>query len=561
MRKFLLLIFILSFTYAIACEGSIVMELPAVSEGETVQNGEMVSVRMHLVPGEGNAYVRAYPSTDSSLQESLELSRAVAESLAGEKNSCDVLLEIIDDSDYVQGPSGGAAFSLMEYSLFSGKKIRTDAAITGGVNELGGITPVGGLYEKAVSARAAGKKYFLTPMHGVDEYLLLSNMEGIKIYQVASIEEAAEFFFAGKTPKEKPLNLTVEPLPEIAEYGGENSPEFRRITERMIEREGKAVAGIKDAALREYFGEKILQQRELLEKGYYYSAANEAFLGYVLADSLSRIEEPDVEGKIDEVGLCIEGIEKAPLTYENYGWVMGAEARLKRAEGQLGKYLEITPGTKEEEYYIIYELDYALAWCDAASDMYAIAAETGGTPMEEGILKENAEMLLGISGNYSEIESSENYRYGKEMLGEGKYAGAVYELMYALAFERMDAERNISVEGIAEVNEGERSTLWGRIFKAHSYYLVEAGDLEGAYAVAVFSNGMEELDGEVEKKRKLAVFEFPEEVAGLEEEEVEAGDGTGAQECPECPECPEPVCAAAFILLVLPLFIKNLSSK
>ena len=548
MRKFLLLIFILAFSYAIACEGSVVMDLPAVSEGELVQNGEMVPVRIHLVPGEGNAYLRAYPSTDSSLQESLDISRRVAESLAGEENSCDVLLEIIDDSEYVRGPSGGAAFALMGYSLFTGKKMRTDAAITGGVNELGTVTQVGGLYEKAVSARAAGKKYLLTPMHGVDEYLLLSNVKGITVYQVADIGEAADFFFAGKTPKEKPLNLTVEPLPEIEEYGGEGSPEFRRITEKMIEREGRAVAGIKDSALREYFGEKILQQRELLEKGYYYSAANEAFLGYVLADSLSRIDEPDVEGKIGEIEACVEGIERAPLTYENYGWVMGAEARLKRAEGQLEKYREVPPGTKEEEYYIVYQLDYALAWCDAAADMYGLASETGGEPMDAHLLKENAEMLLEISGNYSEIETSENYVYGKEMYEEGRYAGAVYEFMYALAFEKMDAEANVSVEGLGEINEGGRDTLWGRVFKAHSYYLIEAGDVEGAYAVAVFSRGMEELGAEVERK-KLAVFEFPEEV-----EEIGEETAGGATECPECPECPEPVCAAAFVLLVLPFF-------
>ncbi len=558
-KAFLLLAFVLAFAYAADCSGSIEMGLPAVTEGEE-KGGEIVLVQMKLVPGEGNVYVGVDPATDTSLQESVEIAIRVAEGLAGKETECDVLVTIIDETDYVQGPSGGAAFTLMGYSLFTGHEMRDDATMTGAVNEEGIVLPVGGLYEKAMSARAAGKDYFVTPLQTVDEKLMLRNLEGITIYEVGQMEEAADFFFGGIAPDEKPLNLTVEPLPELAEYGGADTPRFRRIAEKIMDREGKAIAGMEDRELREYFGEKMIQQLELIEKGYYYSAANEAFLSYIMADSLSRIDAPDVEGKREEVEECLDSVEAAITTYDNYEWIMGAEARLKRAENQVELYGDLGAGTKEEQYFIVYQLDFALAWCDAAKDMHSAASEIGGQPMEGELLKEHVEVLMNISSNYTEIERSENYRNGVEMYEEGAYAGAAYELMYALALEKQSLlQNNLSSEQVAELNRGERESLWGNVFKAHSYYLMETDDLGGAYAVAIFSKGMEEMHTGIEQQKYFEqVFEFPEEGGNetpnevIEEEEVEC-------ECPECPE--QPVCAVAYLLLILPFFIKNLASK
>ncbi|MCP4646136.1 MAG: hypothetical protein GY852_00160 [bacterium] len=557
-KAFLLLAFVLAFAYAADCSGSIEMGLPAVTEGEE-KSGDIVLVQMKVVPGEGNAYVGVNPATDTSLQESVEIAVAVAEGLAGEETECDVLVTIVDETDYVQGPSGGAAFTLMGYSLFTGHEMRDDATMTGAVNEEGLVLPVGGLYEKAMSARAAGKDYFITPLQTVDEKLMLGNLEDITVYEVKQMGEAADFFFGGVVPEEKPLNLTVEPLPELAAYESADTPRFRQVAEGIMSREGKAIAGLEDQALREYFGERMLQQTELIEKGYYYSAANEAFLSYIMADSLSTIDAPDVEGKKEEVGECLESVKPAAITYENYDWIMGAEARLKRAENQIDLYGDLGSGTKEESYFVVYQLDFALAWCDAAKDMHSAASEIGGQPMEEEMLKEHVEVLMNLSSNYTEIGRSENYLNGVEMYEEGAYAGAAYELMYALSLEKQSLDmlqNNLTSEQIAELNRGERKSLWGNVFKAHSYYLMEMDDLGGAYAVAIFSRGMEDLHSGIGQQK------YFEQVINLPEDE---GNETAVEEvieeeeeC-ECPGCPEQdVCAVAYVLLLLPLFICRL---
>ncbi len=565
--------------YAIDCSGSIEMGLPAVNEGDAAPSGDMVIAKMHLVEGTGRAYLSVDPNSDSMLQQSIQSANQVGrrEAGAGAQGNCDLLVGFEgEDGGLVSGPSGGAAFSLMAYSLLSGNALRNDTAITGAVMPDGTIIPVGGLYEKALSTKKAGRKYLLTPFQTIDEQLMLSKIKGLQIYEVGNVGEAADFFVDGVVPEQKKMNLTPEPLPELQEYSGEDIPAFGNITSEMIQDEEGASADIGDAEVKKYFEERIAQQEELLSKKYYYSAANDAFLGYVLADSLANIDNPDVEAKMAQVNSCIEQGKPVEPTYENYEWVMGADARMKRAENELAKFDNYEIGTKEENYYAIYELDYALAWCQAGSRMYAEAGEIGGTPIGQLSLKEMVDEYIAISKNYTGIEDSENYQNGLDLYEEGRYAGALHEIVYALSFERRDyAEKKGELNGeeVLKINAGERKTMWGRIFQAHTQYLLASNDTSGAYATAVFSAGMEGVGGELATRRLSGEMGFAQEngtivVIGNESAKL---NGTGAQGNETAPSengggnCPPPpLCSIGMVLLAIPLFplfIKDLAHK
>lgn len=176
--------------------------------------------------------------------------------------------------------------------------------------------------------------------------------------------------------------------------------------------------------------------------------------------------------------------------------------------------------------------------------------------MDERVLRGHADTLINISGNYSEIENSENYRNGMELYEDGAYAGAVYELVYALSFENKNLAliAGANESNVNEINEGERESLWGNVFKAHSQYLLETGDVGSAYGVAVFAREMESIARAIEENKKEPgiVVELPGQEANATAEEE--------PEC-VCPECPEPVCAGGYLFLVLPFFIKNLVKK
>jgi ATP-dependent Lon protease len=68
------------------------------------------------------------------------------------------------------GPSAGTAITTTIYSLFTGKKIRADVAITGEICLQGKITAIGGLDLKIAGGIRAGVKEFIFPKENMDDY-------------------------------------------------------------------------------------------------------------------------------------------------------------------------------------------------------------------------------------------------------------------------------------------------------------------------------------------------------------------------------------------------------
>ena len=68
------------------------------------------------------------------------------------------------------GPSAGAAITLAIYSLFTGKPIHPQIAITGEINLQGCITEIGGLEDKILGGCKAGVKKFLFPCSNQSDF-------------------------------------------------------------------------------------------------------------------------------------------------------------------------------------------------------------------------------------------------------------------------------------------------------------------------------------------------------------------------------------------------------
>ncbi len=524
MRKLISVLLLLSFSFA-ACAGVVDMELPAVSDGE----GILVDIEMRGIPGSGMEYVGAEPTVGTATQESLSAAADVARELSGDGRNCDLLVRVSDGTPGgVEGPSAGAAFAVMAYSLFTGEGYREDATITGGITEDGIVVPVGGLYEKAVSAKRSGKDYFITPLQSVEEKLMLRAIEGIEIREVEGVGEAVAFFFEGKVPEVRPLELEVEPLENLTPYEGERVPEMGAIVEALIEGEKEAVSGIGEEAVREYFEAKAGQHEEVYALGYDYAAANGAFLTQISASAIAEVGEPDLEGNIKEVEECLDSLDKPELTMGNFQWVMGGEAREMRARRNYEKYIEYEPETKDEEYLLVYQMGYSRAWCSAAKAMYG-AGKNEGAGEDEAKLKEIAEGLLNYTEDYGEWQ--EYADTGEQLYGKGLYAGAVYELLFAKSMHQGNGEMDEgATEGDYEEMMGEeRTSVWGKVFRGHASYLKQQGSDEDAYRMAVFAENMDEAVGQVGASQEVIV------VGGEEEECV----------------CETNICMPAFLVLLV----------
>jgi PDZ domain-containing protein len=94
------------------------------------------------------------------------------------------------DTGRVSGPSAGLAFTLTILDeltpgdLTGGKKV----AVTGTIRADGGVGPIGGAEQKAVTARRAGARLFLVPAEEVDE--ARRRTDGMRVVGVQTLHDA-----------------------------------------------------------------------------------------------------------------------------------------------------------------------------------------------------------------------------------------------------------------------------------------------------------------------------------------------------------------------------------
>ncbi|MCW4046573.1 MAG: hypothetical protein NWE99_03300 [Candidatus Bathyarchaeota archaeon] len=187
------------------------------------QQGEIMQIYARFMDGTGKVFIATTPKIGIDLQASAETAFSVAREISKVgANSMDCALTVAANRtvDVVDGPSAGAAITILLSSLLQGKEIRRDLAITGTIQSDGTIGKVGGIIEKAMAAAGIGMQTFLVPQGqssvtvyvekvtqigdwriveyvpkvvNVEEYLEEQGYT-IKIIEVADIHEALQYF-------------------------------------------------------------------------------------------------------------------------------------------------------------------------------------------------------------------------------------------------------------------------------------------------------------------------------------------------------------------------------
>ena len=100
------------------------------------------------------------------------------------------------------GPSAGTAITVALYSLFTGKKIKYEIAITGEMCLQGKVTAIGGLDLKILGGIKAGVKTFIFPKENdkdfkdfMEKYKDHPDVEGITFLQLETIQQVLEHVF------------------------------------------------------------------------------------------------------------------------------------------------------------------------------------------------------------------------------------------------------------------------------------------------------------------------------------------------------------------------------
>jgi predicted S18 family serine protease len=494
------------------------MMVPAVDANG---KGILTTITARAVPGRGDVYISVEPLISVETQQSEKIAVRIASEAAGvDRNQWDIFFKIVAPAESVDGPSGGAAMTVLTYAELTGRKPRKDLTVTGSIERDGRIGKIGGVLAKAEAVHEAGLKVFLVPLgqsvqDGVDIAQVAWERWKMTVVEVKDFAEVHKIAFApeGSTivmPQRvtQPLVLDAIPAPASAEP-------MRAVAVQEITDLETAYAQAKDRLTdlnRRAVEESLNTTRKLLQNRYYYSAANNAFVARLGISSFLNLNvtPAQFDRMVQEAEQELQRATFAPMTTENFEWVMAAQLRHYWARTRLAEVKDRLPLVRDPSF-LLRDLASVQGWINA-SRRIALAAPTGGQPLDEGSVKEYARELLAnvseyIGGNPAlDTEAAFHLEAAQLAYNESRYITATYDLYYAFAFYFASSEtRDLTASEIEELvlgpeglaNETYTGSVWGHLFYAHSLFnLAEAnrtGDLEpvlNAYRLQELAAGM-----------------------------------------------------------------------
>ncbi|MFH0738181.1 MAG: S16 family serine protease [Candidatus Micrarchaeota archaeon] len=515
--RFLLLV-LLSLSLASAdCSGQMSRYVPAVIG----DGGGVVNVTISLADGPGRAFVSVQPRTGTLTQESIGQAADLASRLSGKK--CDVMVDFGLDghTSYIDGPSAGTAIAVMTYALLEGEDVRSDAIITGAVDGEGNVLPVGGLYEKARGAVGKGAAYFVTPAESFYEMLLLRDMErayGLKIVQARTVDEVIGFMIRNETIEQHPLSVEERKAPEVPDYDFPDPQGFTLIADRMIEAEKSLVSTLPGeendtAEVKSFYGNEVERQLAIRDKGYLFSAANEAFLDYVDIATIKVIlsGDPDIPRKKGDASICLANLDMPQMTDKNFQYLVGADLRRSWAEGRL-ESVDISDEMLIEEEYVAYnELMYSEAWCLVAQGILSASPE-GGSAIDEKSWEGLAREMLSVAeeAGDGDTDLKEKLDSARLSFSKGRYGAAVFDSVYVIEYSKEAPEDLEGIDVGALVGEN-RSSLWGRVYQSHAAFVSAQNGTKAAYETARYAKALDDATERMIEAANAPTDEEPED--------------------------------------------------
>jgi ATP-dependent Lon protease len=138
--------------------------VPGVATGLawTPVGGDILFIEATRVPGSGKLILTG--QLGDVMKESAQAALTLAKRLIGDPlEKIDIHVHVPAGATPKDGPSAGVAMYLALVSLFTGKAVRSDVAMTGEISLRGLVLPIGGVKEKTLAALRAGIKTVMLP--------------------------------------------------------------------------------------------------------------------------------------------------------------------------------------------------------------------------------------------------------------------------------------------------------------------------------------------------------------------------------------------------------------
>ena len=162
----------------------------------TSVGGDTLQIEVNIMPGTGDVMLtgqmgdvmKESATTGISYIRSISWQYGIADDFFARH---DIHIHIPEGAVPKDGPSAGITMATAMLSAVTGKKVRSDIAMTGEITLRGRVLPIGGLKEKLLAAKSAGIKTVLVPKKNMADVEELSSeiTKGLEIIPVENMEE------------------------------------------------------------------------------------------------------------------------------------------------------------------------------------------------------------------------------------------------------------------------------------------------------------------------------------------------------------------------------------
>jgi ATP-dependent Lon protease len=162
----------------------------------TSTGGEILEIEVSIFPGSGKLQLTGNlrKVMEESARTALSYARGKVPEVAEKMKKQDIHIHVPEGAVPKDGPSAGVAMAVALISIFTGRPVRRDVAMTGEITLRGKVLPIGGLPEKAVAAQRAGCVKILIPEENEKDYRELPKdvQKGLQWHLVRRMDEVLD---------------------------------------------------------------------------------------------------------------------------------------------------------------------------------------------------------------------------------------------------------------------------------------------------------------------------------------------------------------------------------
>lgn len=174
----------------------------------TSVGGETLKVEVNLMKGKGTLSLtgKLGDVMKESAQAGLSYIRSVAQKLGIDDSyfkDYDIHVHVPEGAIPKDGPSAGITMATAMTSALTGKRVRSNVAMTGEITLRGRVLPIGGLKEKILAASRYGIDTIIIPSDNESDLAEIPKqvLKGLSIHPVKSMDEVLELVLFDENPK------------------------------------------------------------------------------------------------------------------------------------------------------------------------------------------------------------------------------------------------------------------------------------------------------------------------------------------------------------------------